>query len=225
MNKKIVFLPIVLISLVFNSCSLHKAESTIGVYNTNKEQESASVRIRPYFQSVGFNRFVNIDTMDIRQVNLERSLLIQDSVLIDFLTDKILHAQFHSEIVADKNSYQWFKDSFCQNNPRFYYLGEMSVSTEFHSLLIGVFEHPNPFYVNMIVLVNETDEGFVSIAILSEDADVPEMHFIQNCRFNPRKKILSTKAKRVVLFNGKTNVEVVRKKYRICYDGRIYEMR
>lgn len=225
MNKKIVFLPKVLTLLILVSCSLHKQELTIDIYNANTEERNSSMIISPYFKSVDSNRFVSIDTIDIRKIDKEHFWLIEDSTLIDFLTEKILYAQFGSELSSNKDSYQWFKDSFYDNNPQFCYLGEMSISPKFNSFVIGVFEKPNPFYTNLIALVNETDKDFVSIAILSEDADVPEMHYVRNCRFNPRRKVLSTKAKRVVLFDGKPNVEVVRKKYRICHDGRIYEMR
>lgn len=225
MNEKIAFLPRVLILVIFVSCSLRKAEPTIGIYNTNTEERNTSMIIRPYFQSVGFNRFDNIDTIDIRKIDKEHLLLIEDSSLIDFLTDKILYARFGSEVSSNKDSYQWFKDSFHNNNSRFFYLGEMSISPKFSSFVIGVFENPNPFYTNIIALVNETDKGFVSIAVLSEDADVPEMTFFQNCRYNAFEKTLFIKAKQTVLFNGKINTNVTKKRYWICDDGRIFQKR
>lgn len=225
MNIRIAFLPIVLTLLVFVSCSLHKQEPTIGIYNTNTKERNSSLIIKPYFQSVGSNRFVNIDTIDIRKIYKEHFGLIEDSTLVDFLTEKILYAQLSSELSSNKDSYQWFKDSFYDNNPQFCYLGEMSISPKFSSFVIGVFEKPNPFYTNLIALVNETDEGFVSIAILSEDADVPEMTFFQNCRYNTIKKSLFIEAKRTVLFNGKLDTNMMKKRYRIYDDGRMFEIR
>lgn len=224
MKKKIAFLLKVLTSFILVSCSLHKQELTIDIYNANTEERNSSMIIRPYFQSVGSNRFVNIDTIDIRKIDKEHFWLIEDSTLIDFLTDKILYAQFGSELSSNKDSYQWFKDSFFDNNPQFCYLGEMSISPKFNSFVIGVFEKPNPFYTNLIALVNETDKGFVSIAILSEDADVPEMTFFQNCRYNTIEKSLFIEAKQTVLFDGKLNTNTMKKRYRIYDDGRIFKI-
>lgn len=225
MNKIIAILPKMLTLLVLVSCSLQKQEPTIGIYNTNTKEKKPSMIIRPYFQSVGYNRFVNIDTIDIRKIDMDYLWLIEDSTLIDFLTDKILYARFSSELSSNMDSYQWFKDSFLNNNPQFCYLGEMSISPKFSSFVIGVFEKPNPFYTNLIVLVNEMEKGFVSVAILSEDADVPEMTFFQNCRYYTFEKILFIEAKQTVLFNGELNTSLMKRKYRIQEDGRIFEIR
>ena len=216
--KKCLMITSICVAILLTSCVSYNIVAP-DFYNGNLEDNRNAILLSAYIPENG-NRSISIDTIDIRKLYLEQFELLQDSSLIDFLVDKIVLARFYDELRSDNHSCTWFKASLYKTLPKFYYLGEMTISPIYHSFVIGVFEDSRPFYNDLIALVNETEQGFVSIAILSEVAELSELYYYQSCRFDVRKKLFYMEAQRDSWFEGEKAEDRFVKRCKIQNDGK-----